>query len=626
MVIAKLKTANYNLFKPKSTTKHKPINTSRFSEPGVKEQYKTLVKEQLHTIEIEQFEENQQKWDKIVNTLVECGEQTLGFKTSTKNNITSDIEIEKLSNEKKQLRIQITSCRDKDKLTKLKHERNRLLKQIHKQIKENEEREIDEKISDINNMPDEAKMFKSVKMLNRKKFENPYIYDSEGKIIANPNEIYKTVKNHFRQHFTDTNTNEVESFIGLPKNLNKPITDEEVKKVIDKLNNNRAAGPDRISAELIKYGPQRMHRKPSTNSGILVALQKPGKPKGPVKNLRPINLLLIIRKILSNITIQRIELDHDKYLSSAQSAYRSNRSTADIVWAHRWIAAKIQRENLKAYITGLDMTSAFDTIRRDDLINILETIIGEDEVRFARLLLSNTTLDVKMNGAKTENFQSNIGSPQGDGISGILFNIYLEDTLRRTRKEIDYYLPPSDHTYSRPVPETSNLPEEIVYVDDTDFIANNLQRKEAIVKAVEKVFPSRNLKVNAGKTEHTTLERGDRNTESWRYVKKVGSLLGDTEDIMRRKQLAIASMNSMNKIWIRRTKIEIKYKLYNALVKPVLTYNCATWGLTKQEEQKLDAFHRQQLRHIIGKKYPHIISNYKSYKRCKLSTVSFYPK
>ena len=122
------------------TTKHKPINKSRFSEPGVKEQYKTLVKEQLHAIEIDLFEENQQKWDKIVNTLAECGEQTLGFKTSTKNNITSDIEIEKLSNEQKQLRIQITSCRDRDKLTKLKHERNRLLTQIHKQIKENKEK------------------------------------------------------------------------------------------------------------------------------------------------------------------------------------------------------------------------------------------------------------------------------------------------------------------------------------------------------------------------------------------------------------------------------------------------------------------------------------------------------
>ena len=43
-------------------------------------------------------------------------------------------------------------------------------------------------------MPDEAKMFKSVKMLNRKKFENPYIYDSKGKIITNPTEYTRLLK------------------------------------------------------------------------------------------------------------------------------------------------------------------------------------------------------------------------------------------------------------------------------------------------------------------------------------------------------------------------------------------------------------------------------------------------
>ena len=48
LVITKLKTANCNLFKPKPTTKHKPINTSRFPEPGVNEQYKTLVGTTAH--------------------------------------------------------------------------------------------------------------------------------------------------------------------------------------------------------------------------------------------------------------------------------------------------------------------------------------------------------------------------------------------------------------------------------------------------------------------------------------------------------------------------------------------------------------------------------------------------
>ena len=38
----------------------------------------------------------------------------------------------------------------------------------------------------------------------------------------------------------------------------------------------------------------------------LVTLQKPGKPVGPVKNIRPIALLPLLRKIISLITLARI--------------------------------------------------------------------------------------------------------------------------------------------------------------------------------------------------------------------------------------------------------------------------------------------------------------------------------
>ena len=108
--------------------------------------------------------------------------------------------------------------------------------------------------------------------------------------------------------------------------------------------------------------------------------------------------------------------------------------------------------------------------------------------------------------------------------------------------------------------------------------------------------------------------------------KKVGSLLGDAEDIIRRKQLAIANMNNLNKVWIRRDHISEsrRLKLYKPLVKPVLTYNCATWGLTKKDEENLDTFHRKQLRYLIGKRYPHRISNINLYKRCKDYPLSLF--
>ena len=61
------------------------------------------------------------------------------------------------------------------------------------------------------------------------------------------------------------------------------------------------------------------------------------------------------------------------------------------------------------------MSSAFDTIDRQTLLDILREIIEEDELRIIRFLLSDTIINTRINGARKEKpFESNIGSPQGD--------------------------------------------------------------------------------------------------------------------------------------------------------------------------------------------------------------------
>ena len=69
--------------------------------------------------------------------------------------------------------------------------------------------------------------------------------------------------------------------------------------------------------------------------GQLAALWKPRKLKGPVTNLRPVILLTVLRKILSNITLNRMKPSMLNHLSLNQCAYRPNRSTTDVVWAYR---------------------------------------------------------------------------------------------------------------------------------------------------------------------------------------------------------------------------------------------------------------------------------------------------
>ena len=91
---------------------------------------------------------------------------------------------------------------------------------------------------------------------------------------------------------------------------------------LSKLNNNKAKGEDEIPVEMIKYSGEKLIKEVSRilnlivenkiqedkfiGSRILVTVQKQGKPKGQLTSLRPITLLNSIRKILSNITMNRI--------------------------------------------------------------------------------------------------------------------------------------------------------------------------------------------------------------------------------------------------------------------------------------------------------------------------------
>ena len=71
-------------------------------------------------------------------------------------------------------------------------------------------------------------MFKAVKALNRKKFENPFVHDKDGKHVTNPKQIYETVRKQFLNHFSDGTFKTTTSFYGEPERLTKLITVNEV--------------------------------------------------------------------------------------------------------------------------------------------------------------------------------------------------------------------------------------------------------------------------------------------------------------------------------------------------------------------------------------------------------------
>ena len=81
------------------------------------------------------------------------------------------------------------------------------------------------------------------------------------------------------------------------------------------------------------------------------------------------------------------------------------------------------------------MSSAFDTINRQKLMNELNTFLDEDECRIIRTLLSDTSINIQFEDRKGEEMETYIGSPQGNAISGTFFNIAFEKSLRNLPKK-----------------------------------------------------------------------------------------------------------------------------------------------------------------------------------------------
>ena len=202
----------------------------------------------------------------------------------------------------------------------------------------------------------------------------------------------------------------------------------------------------------------------------------------------------------------------EQFLADSQAAYRPNRSTSNIIWAYKWIIAKTQSSQIRVYVTSIDMSSAFDTIRRDTLINIVKNFLDEDEVRMIQLLLSNTTLDIRINKAETKPFNSNMGSRQGDALSGVLFDIYFEETLRKVRNFRHEMKSNKDDEDNGNTP-LSFFPQEAIYADDADFLTTNEHEKNIITDRIGEILLRDNLKVNNSKTEEIEIFRGGRSTE-----------------------------------------------------------------------------------------------------------------
>ena len=337
----------------------------------------------------------------------------------------------------------------------------------------------------------------------------------------------------------------------------------------------------------------------------------------------------MLRKVLSSIVLQRIMPKVNEYVSAYQHAYRSKRSTTESIWTTQWLYAMSERYEERIHIMGIDLSKAFDCLDRERLMRILEDIgLTEDELRMITFLLAETKLQVKLGQDKGEIFDTTIGTPQGDALSPVLFLVYLEHIMRShetkhnlmLQREIifayadDVNFATIDTDMNRTASHEGN--EEYQRIEGCECAACRAHTMEIALQADMEEY---NMTMNIGKTEHHEFK--PRGKTEMTILK---SHIDREKELKSRKAKAAGAFNAMQRIWMRGQpiSIETKVRLYNSCVKSRILYNAGATAYTQIQLDKLDSFHRNHLRKLLGVYYPEHIGNKEVYERTKSGPIS----
>lgn len=424
--------------------------------------------------------------------------------------------------------------------------------------------------------------------------------------------------------------------------LNAPVSEGEVAAAVGKLHNYKAADVDGVCEEMVKHAvrevageggktvkvnvlvphlsslfgrmfslghfpvPYRMNR--------LTPLHKSG-PRLTPTNYRGISVGKVVGKLFSSVLDARLSsfAERQGLRAPTQSGFRREMGTLNGAFVLNHLVEKHWAQKQPLYACLVDFKTAFDSVQRPLIWARLE----ERGVRGTMLaalqsLYDEVWIKVRAGGESSERFASLQGVKQGDPASPVLFGLFVEalhDMLER-------WCPGTGPT----IAGASVL--DLLFADDVILLATSpahLQQQLDVLELFCLIF---NMKVNLKKTEVIVFRPSRAPTWPASQVWSVGGeairvvdevvYLGISFHAFRSlrpwsTKLMVsgrrASMALKAKAHARRVAVpELLVRLYDILVKPVVSYGCQIWApswlQTGNVDKALNEFDRLQLSYL----------------------------
>ena len=236
--------------------------------------------------------------------------------------------------------------------------------------------------------------------------------------------------------------------------LDRSITEDELKKAVFAQNNGKSPGPDDISAEIIKASypiiqPYLLNifqslfenslYPESWSLGYIVPIFKGGDKTDP-KNYRGITINNILSKVYSQIIYNRLKIWNEKYenLNECQFGYQKNKSTIDCIFIFHSIICKVLNSGKKLYTAFIDYEKCFDKVNRAFLWQkLVRQGVTTKLVNAIKAMYSSVKCSIKFNDQISAPMNSLSGLKQGDSNSSLLFIMFVNDIIDNIKYDLD---------------------------------------------------------------------------------------------------------------------------------------------------------------------------------------------